>query len=165
MFRDCLAKRMPVPDSAFTLAREPFDAPDSTALRLAQRAELDLRYGSDDHEPGEPPTADSVPIFLVARDAHGAAIGCGGLRPLTGGGAEIKRMYVVPSARGSGVSTAILRALEGEARVIGETRLLLETGFGQPDAIRFYEREGYTRIPNFGAYVDSEISVCYARDL
>ena len=152
--------------AAFSISREPFDAPDSAALRQAQREELDGRYGRDDHEPGEPPTADSVPVFLVARSStSGAAIGCGGLRPLAGGGAEIKRMYVVPSARGTGVSTALLRAIEAEARALGVERLLLETGSEQPDAIRFYEREGYVRIPNFGAYVGSEISLCYARNL
>ena len=44
-------------------------------------------------------------------------------------------------------------------------RLVLETGDQQPDAIRFYEREGFTRIPNFGHYVDSELSLCYERVL
>ncbi|MCS5716810.1 GNAT family N-acetyltransferase [Herbiconiux sp. CPCC 205763] len=150
---------------AFSISREPFDGPDSVALRQEQRDELDARYGRDDHEPGDPPTADSVPVFLVARNEAGVAIGCGGLRPLAGGGAEIKRMYVVPSARGTGVSTAILRAIEDEARALGVERLLLETGTAQPDAIRFYEREGYVRVPNFGVYEGSEISVCYARTL
>jgi GNAT superfamily N-acetyltransferase len=151
--------------AAFSIAREPFDGADSAALRQAQRDELDTRYGRDDHEPGEPPTADSVPVFLVARSPEGVPIGCGGLRPLTAGGAEIKRMYVAPSARGTGVSTAILRALEEEARALGHVQLLLETGDGQPDAIRFYEREGYLRVPNFGVYAGSAISLCYARDL
>ncbi|NHC16167.1 GNAT family N-acetyltransferase [Motilibacter deserti] len=144
---------------------EPWDAADGVRLRAAQRAELDARYGCDDHEPGEPPTAESVSVFLVARDATGTAVGCGGLRFLGPGSAEIKRMYVDPAARGTGVSVAILRALEEQARAAGVGRLLLETGTAQPDAIRFYEREGYGRIEQFGAYVGSEISVCYARDL
>ncbi|MCS5735643.1 GNAT family N-acetyltransferase [Herbiconiux daphne] len=148
-----------------TIAREPFDGADAAALRRAQRDELDARYGRDDHEPGEKPTAESVPVFLVARDASGTAIGCGGLRLLADGGAEIKRMYVVPASRGTGVSTAVLHAIEREALTLGVERLVLETGTEQPDAIRFYEREGYELIPNFGAYVDSPISVCYARRL
>jgi GNAT superfamily N-acetyltransferase len=148
-----------------TITREPFDGVDAAALRQAQRDELDARYGRDDHEPGEKPTAQSVPVFLVARDRAGTALGCGGLRPLAEGGAEIKRMFVVPEARGTGVSTAILRAIETEALAMGVERLMLETGTEQPDAIRFYEREGYEAIPNFGPYVDSTISVCYARTL
>jgi GNAT superfamily N-acetyltransferase len=148
-----------------TLSRVPFDHPDADALRRAQRAELDARYGRDDHEPGEVPTAASTPVFLVARTADGRAVGCGGLRLLEGGGAEIKRMFVHPDARGRGVSTAILRAIEGEARQLGVARLVLETGTEQPDAMRFYEREGYERIPLFGPYIGSDLSVCYARTL
>ena len=148
-----------------TIAREPFDSADAAALRQAQRDELDARYGRDDHEPGEVPTAASVPVFLVARTSDGAAVGCGGLRPLAGGGAEVKRMFVSASVRGTGVAVAILRAIEEEARAMGLDRLVLETGTEQPDAMRFYEREGYSRIPLFGPYVGSELSVCYAREL
>jgi hypothetical protein len=43
--------------------------------------------------------------------------------------------------------------------------LRLETGTEQPDAMAFYERHGYRRIPNFGHYADSELSVCYERAL
>ena len=143
-----------------------WDDDEGVALRLAQRAELDARYGRDDHEPGTPPSAENISLFLVARDpATGTAIGCGALRALGEERAEIKRMYVVPEARGTGVSVAILQALEDAARERGWRHLVLETGTEQPDAIRFYEREGYERIPNFGAYAGSDISVCYARSL
>ena len=40
---------------------------------------------------------------------------------------------------------------------------MLETGDEQPDAMRFYEREGYTAIPAFGYYVDSDLSRCYEK--
>lgn len=150
---------------SWRIEAEPFDSPDGQRLRAAQRAELDARYGSDDHEPGKPPTADTVPIFLIARDETGAGVACGGLRPLPDGGVELKRMYVDPAFRGSGVATHLLRRLEAEALALGIPTMLLETGVGQPDAMRFYEREGYTRIPNFGPYAGEAISVCYRRDL
>lgn len=137
--------------------------PDGAALRARQRAELDARYGRDDHEPGGAPSA--VEVFLLARDADGRAVGCGALRALDESSAEIKRMYVDPSARGTGVATAILRALEQRAREQGWTELRLETGTEQPDAVRFYEREGYHEIPPFGVYVGSPISRCFARPL
>ncbi|MEP6842783.1 MAG: GNAT family N-acetyltransferase, partial [Pseudolysinimonas sp.] len=89
----------------------------------------------------------------------------GGLRTLDDTHGEIKRMYVIPERRGSGVSTAILTSLEDEARGRGWRRLVLETGDQQPDAMRFYEREGYTRIPNFGYYAGSQISICYEKTL
>ena len=142
-----------------------WDDPDAVRLREAQRTELDARYGTDDHEPGAVPTAETVTVFLVARDESGTAVGCGGLRLLGPGSGEVKRMYVEPSVRGSGVAAALLRALEEHARGLGITRLLLETGTAQPDAIRFYQREGYEPIEAYGPYAGEPLSRCFARDL
>ncbi|SMH39657.1 Acetyltransferase (GNAT) family protein [Rathayibacter oskolensis] len=144
--------------------------PAAEALRAAQRRELDERYGRDDHEPGAKPSAADVPVFLLALDEAGEAVACGGLRPLgedvLGPGViEVKRMFVAPHARGTGVARAVLRALEERARERGAVRLVLETGTLQPDAIRFYSREGYAPVPLFGAYAGSDISVCFGRDL
>ena len=144
---------------------EAWDAPDGTRLRAAQRAELDARYGCDDHEPGVAPSAADVTVFLVARSVDGAALGCGCLRRLDGTTAEIKRMYVEPAARGTGVSVAVLRALEEQARQLGCATLVLETGTAQPDAIRFYEREGYQRTEGYGPYRGNPLSVCFTRTL
>lgn len=140
----------------------PWDDPAGEALRVAQQTEVSARYGIPDSEPGPKPTAADIAVFLVAFDDD-VAVGCGGLRTLDGSHGEIKRMYVVPERRGTGVSTALLSALEGEARGRGWDRLVLETGDQQPDAMRLYEREGYTRIPNFGYYADSDLSICYEK--
>ncbi|MFG1989262.1 GNAT family N-acetyltransferase [Actinoplanes sp. NPDC048988] len=148
-----------------TIEERPWDDPAGIALRTAQRAELDQRYGSDDHEPGTPPSAADIDLFLVAFDDDGRALGCGALRRLDDVSAEVKRMYVTPASRGSGTATALLRALEEAARSRGWTTLRLETGPAQPDAIRFYEREGYREIPLFGPYAGSDLSVCYERAL
>lgn len=143
----------------------PFDHPDAEALRAAQRVEIAERYGTPDSEPGPAPTAADTAVFLLARDADGAAVGCGALRELGDAVGEVKRMYVVPARRRSGVAGAVLAALEAEAARRGWTLLKLETGTEQPDAMAFYERHGYRRIPNFGHYTDSELSVCYERAL
>jgi putative acetyltransferase len=146
------------------IEERPWDDPAGAALRAAQRAELDARYGTADHEPGDAPSAGDVDVFLLAtRD--GAPIGCGALRRLDATSAELKRMYVTPPERGSGVAIALLRALESAAAERGWPVLRLETGTEQPDARRFYEREGYRRIPLFGAYEGSALSVCYERVL
>lgn len=147
-----------------TIVPTAWNDPESERLRRAQRDELDTRYGADT-EPGVKPSADDVAVFLLARDDSGVAVGCGALRMLGPAVAEVKRMFVEKSARGSGVSTAILRALEAEALARGISTLQLETGPAQPDAVRFYTREGYVRIPRFGHYVDSEGSLCFAREL
>ncbi|MGI5238189.1 GNAT family N-acetyltransferase [Dactylosporangium sp. CA-139066] len=141
-----------------------WDDPEGAALRAAQRAELDARYGTDDHEPGAAPSAGDVDLFLVAT-LDGEPVGCGALRRLDVASAEIKRMYVVPARRGTGVATAVLRALEAAAAGRGWPLVRLETGTEQPDARRFYEREGYRQIPLFGVYAGSQLSVCYERVL
>jgi putative acetyltransferase len=148
----------------WTIAARAWDDPSGAALRSAQRAELDSRYGTGDHEPGSPPSAADISLFLVAEES-GTPIACGALRQLGPAAAEIKRMYVIPDRRGSGVAAALLRALESAALSHGWTTLRLETGTAQPDAMRFYEREGYRQIPLFGPYASSSLSVCYERAL
>jgi putative acetyltransferase len=143
----------------------PWDDADAVALRAAQRAEIEIRYGTPDSEPGPAPTANDITAFFVAYDDSGTAVGCGGLRRLDDTEAEVKRMFVTPTRRGTGASTAILAALEAYGRGAGWRRLVLETGEAQPDAVRFYTREGYTRIPNFGYYADSAISLCFEKPL
>jgi GNAT superfamily N-acetyltransferase len=140
-----------------------FDHADSARLRRAQRVELELRYGADT-EPGVAPTASDISVFFVAY-VNDQAAGCGGLRQLDHENAEIKRMFVDPAYRGTGVSTAILRRLEQFGRARGWTRFVLETGKGQPDAVGFYEREGFTAISLFGSYVGSETSLCYGKSI
>ena len=141
----------------------PWDDADATALRGAQRAEMELRYGTPDSEPGPAPTAHDITAFFVAYGDDNEPTGCGGLRQLSDTEAEIKRMYVAPRYRGSGVSTGILDALESFGREQAWQRLVLETGDAQPDAIRFYRREGFTRIPNFGYYTGEKLSLCFEK--
>ena len=159
---------MTTPDAQDTAAVsidvEHFDSPDAQRLRAAQRLEIDRAYGQDT-EPGEKPTADSIAVFFLARDADGTPLGCGGLRLVDDGIAEVKRMYVRPEARGTGVSTAILRRLEEAALALGSPALVLETGTEQKRAVGFYEREGFRRIANFGPYVGAPLSVCYSKVL
>ncbi len=136
-------------------------------LTTAQQAELRARYDGDT-EPGTPPSAADVSVVLVARDDDGTAVGCGALRALGGDVAEVKRMYVVPAARGRGVSKRLLAGLEDAARSRGWTTLRLETGPRQPEAIALYEGAGYRPIPAFGAYVwapDAGCSLYYERVL
>ncbi len=104
-------------------------------------------------------------VFLVARHPPGKALGCGAVRLLGDGRAELKRMYVRPAARGVGLGRAILARLEAEARDRGATRLVLEMGPGQPEARRLYESFGFVPIPCWGEYVETPNSVCLGKDL
>lgn len=92
-------------------------------------------------------------------------MGCGAIRRLNDAEAEIKRMYVVPGMRGQGLGRSIVAALEEIAAGLGVSRLVLETGERQPEAIALYSGAGFSRIPAFGEYVGSAFSVCMAKDL
>lgn len=76
-------------------------------------------------------------------------------------------MFVLPELRGKklGIASIILEALHERARSRGWRKLVCETGKLQPDAIRFYMREGYSPIGNYGHYVGSELSVCFEREI
>lgn len=147
-----------------TISEEPWDSADGGRLRDAMETELAARYGIPDQETDKP-TAENVDVFLIARDTAGDASGCGALRLLPDGSAEIKRMYVLPGARGTGVATGILRTLEEHARRLGADTAQLTTGDKQPDAIRFYEREGYLRTDGYGPFAGHPMAVCFARRL
>jgi putative acetyltransferase len=140
----------------------PWDHPAGELLRVAQRIELTARYQDPDSEPGPLPSADDMTVYYVAFEDE-VPVGCAGLRRRDAEHGEIKRMYVDPAVRGTGVAVALLRRVEDDARAFGWTRLVLETGERQPEAMRFYEREGYRSIPPFGYYVGSSISRCYEK--
>jgi len=100
---------------------------------------------ADDHEL-RPPRGR----FLVAR-LHEAPIACGALKLHGAGPAELKRMWVAPSARGLGVGARMLRALEDHARKAGATVARLETNRALGEAIALYRRSGYREVPAFSA--------------
>jgi putative acetyltransferase len=104
-------------------------------------------------------------VQLVGARVAGELVGVGGVELAADGTGELKRFYVLPGHRGTGVADAILAALVSHARSRGASALLLETGDKQHAAIAFYRRNGFVEIPRFGPYVDSATSVCMRRVL
>lgn len=108
-------------------------------------------------------------LFAIVYD-DGVPIGMGGWRRYgsDGGRAEVgelKRMYVRESARGRGISRLLLAHLENTAGVAGITRLVLETGLAQPEAISLYRSSGYSEVEPFGHYVGYDDSVHLGKSL
>ncbi|THC43569.1 GNAT family N-acetyltransferase [Massilia sp. Mn16-1_5] len=101
-------------------------------------------------------------VFLVARDAQGNALGCGALRPLAPGVAELKRMYARP---GSGAGLVLLKALETQALAFGYRDIWLATRRVNAKALAFYARNGYLPVENYGRYVGREESICLGKRL
>jgi GNAT superfamily N-acetyltransferase len=140
------------------------------ALIDALNRELDERYPEEGAnffhlDPDE--VSEGCGAYFIAYIAN-EPVGCGAVRRIGHDVAELKRMYVAPTARNRGVGRQILDALEAIARQLGATRLVLETGVRQPEALALYSRAGFTTIPLFGEYADTphpELSVCMAKEL
>ncbi|MEL6308011.1 MAG: GNAT family N-acetyltransferase [Chloroflexota bacterium] len=135
----------------------------SKKLVEALSADLGARYDDDGAGAFSPDdvTVDRA-IFLVAF-LDDEAVGCGALRLYGEDTAEIKRMYVAPSARRKGIARQLLSALEDYAVDYAYQRIILETGTRQPEAIRLYDRAGYQRMACYGQYADDPLSVCYEK--
>ena len=85
---------------------------------------------------------------LVAR-LHGKAIGSGALKLHSDRTAELKRMWIVPEARGLGVGRRLLVELERYAKSHGTRLVRLETNRTLKEAIALYRASGYREVPRF----------------
>ena len=147
------------------LREEPYDGPVAQALVDTVQQEYVARYGGPDESPVDP--AEFAPPhgrFLVGY-AGELPIASGGWRWVDASTVEIKRMYVDGQWRGRGLSRQVLARLEQLAADAGATRVVLETGLAQPEAMRLYETSGYSRIDGFGHYRCNEQAVSYAKSL
>ena len=91
--------------------------------------------------------------FWTAREDR-VLLGCGALKMLSAGHAEIKSMRTTARARGRGVATLMLEHIVAEAARRGYERVSLETGTEDyfAPARRLYARHGFTECPPFGDY-------------
>ena len=146
-----------------------YSTDDAQVLTAEVQAEYGRRYGGE---------GDISPIDLHQFDApHGHFVmiyvddvpaAMGGWRiggPAGETDAEIKRMFVRPEFTRRGLARAVLAELERSATEAGITRLVLETGSAQPEAIALYLSSGYVEVPAFGFYADYDDSVHLAKDL
>jgi GNAT superfamily N-acetyltransferase len=80
--------------------------------------------------------------FWVARREQ-KLVGMFGLEPAAPDAMELRRMYVDPSARRSGIARLMLRFAEAECRRLNVRRLELSTSELQPAALELYRQAGY----------------------
>ena len=102
--------------------------------------------------------------FIVAR-LDGLLVGCGGYAMDKEGAAELKRIFVLETARGQGVARRILDALENSARAEGVSVMQLETGVKSTEALSLYHRFGYCERGPFGSYRHDPLSVFMEKTL
>lgn len=151
------------------------DHPDAVTLGEQVQAYYRQVYGDGDATPVAPAEfAAPRGCFLIGYDGHGTPVATGAWRAVDAdpadparrdGDAELKRMYVVPGARGHGHARTVLAELERTAREAGRRRAVLETGTQQPEAIALYRSSGYHAIGRFGPYRDDHRSRCFAKPL
>lgn len=128
---------------------------DATACLQAYFTEIDERFETGfDLEAAEPFSVEDMVepegLLLLAR-LHGEPVGCGALHFFAGAVADVKRMWVAPTARGLGLGRRLLGELEDEARRRGVQLLRLETNRALVEAIGLYRAVGFVEVDAFNA--------------
>jgi GNAT superfamily N-acetyltransferase len=113
---------------------------------------VDLRRQGFVEELGTLPGAYAPPrgSLLVARSAEGVVSGCVALRPIDAIACELKRLYVVPRARGTGLGKALVARAIAEAGRLGYGEIKLDTLEDMTAAIKLYRSFGFDPIAPYG---------------
>jgi GNAT superfamily N-acetyltransferase len=167
-------------DPTISIERVAWQDPRAVALRTAMDAEISPRYAYLQEALTAEQLAtraeafvldpETLPGVYLALDTDGTPLGHAALRRLEVEGApvewELKRLVTVAAARGRGVGTLLIAAVEADAAASGATRVVLQTGVKQPEAIALYEKLGYTPIDAYPPYAGRvPEGVYYAREL
>ena len=160
----------------FTIEQVDWEDPRAVELRTLLDTEIRSRYSDrwngaearevvEERERARAVVTNAVAITLLAVDANGTPVGHAALRALRDDW-EVKRVVVLPGQRGRGIAKALMAELEGTARERGITRVILQTGDRQPEAVTLYEQLGYSRIPIYEPYVTTvPFSLCFEKIL
>ena len=110
-----------------------------------------LKSGFDVNLSADPEASDMEHprgAFLLAM-LDGMPIGCIGLKGTNKGYAELKRLWIVPTARGMGLAQRMMAEAEAEAKALGITCLRLDTNSVLSDAVAMYHKLGWSEIERF----------------
>ena len=125
-------------------------------------ADLKIRDGEDHLFYDQFNKIDNIKFSIVAYDNE-IPVGCGAIKEYSQDTMEVKRMFVLLNRRGEGIASAILKELELWSIELNYSKCILETGKKQPEAIEFYKKRGYKKIPNFGQYKNIRNSICFEK--
>lgn len=147
-----------VQPAQFKIARvaTPLDLGDTARLlrHYAASLDVDLAYQNFESELASLPGMYAPPAgaLLLARHADETALGCVALRALEEQHVcEMKRLYVVPDARGLSLGRALVEAVVAEARLLGYREMRLDSLPSMRAAIGLYRRLGFVEIQPYYA--------------
>lgn len=83
-------------------------------------------------------------IHLARRDNR--PVGCISYQPIDKASAEVKRLFVTPDARGTGIGAALVAAMIGQARADGYSVLRLDTAAFLTTARTLYRKHGFEEV-------------------
>jgi GNAT superfamily N-acetyltransferase len=84
-----------------------------------------------------------------------AVIGCGAVRSLAPEVGELKRMWIRPDVRGTGVGSRLLSALVAQSRALGHTTLVLDTNAALTEALALYRKHGFEPVERYNDNPDA----------
>jgi putative acetyltransferase len=134
--------------------------------RLTSELDIELCkiYNTNPEDYEEYNRISGLPTVVLAYENE-EVIGCGCFKAFNDTAVEIKRMFIRENQRGKGVASSILTELEIWAKEMGYSKVVLETGKGQPHAINLYKKHGYKQTENYNQYDELGISVCLEKVL
>jgi putative acetyltransferase len=150
-----VATRKPAPSSTPALRPiRPADDPEVAALIRTVMPEFGASgpgFAINDPEVDAMHATYTQPrsLYLVW-ELDGRVVGGGGVAPLAGAAPEVcelRKMYLLPDARGRGWGEVLLRRLLGAAREFEFATCYLETLSSMEAAQKLYERMGFARLP------------------
>ena len=151
----------------------PYGTPAATELLAAMDAEMGALYG-DAREVRDPAMGELIDVALTVHPEQMVAavgafdgddlVGHAALRPFEDA-LEVKRVIVRSDHRGQGISKLLMLEVEAIARERGVSRLVLQTGDRQHEAVALYLRIGYVPIDRFGAYAPIPFFLCFGKTL
>lgn len=102
-------------------------------------------------------------VFIIY--LNDKAVACGCFKKYNARTVELKRMFVLPEARGLGLAQKIIKELENEAKNQGFGIMVLETLYKQIEAISLYQKVGFEIVENYEPYVGLANSVCMSKNI
>jgi GNAT superfamily N-acetyltransferase len=140
-------------------------SPEARAMMEALWEEIETRYGFKAPNPFDPVCFEGTGSGFWIAFADNEPVGSIAIAPLSEHEAELDIMYVAPFFRGSGIAKELMASLEQHAKENDLTIIKLRAGLPQPEALRFYEKMGFTRIPAFGKWINDSTAICFEKKI